>query len=54
LRLVEQAAVSEEVTSALRHELRDRMTAVRNGAFYVQRRRRIARRAPPAHHLARS
>jgi signal transduction histidine kinase len=38
LRLVEQAAVAEEVMSALRHDFRNRMTAVRNGAFYVQRR----------------
>lgn len=38
LRLVEQAAVAEEVMSALRHDFRNRMTAVRNGAFYVGRR----------------
>lgn len=38
LALVEQAAISEEILSAVRHSLNNRFSTVRNAAFYVRRR----------------
>jgi signal transduction histidine kinase len=38
LRAAELAAVAEEVASVLRHDLRNKLAAIRNAAFYVRRR----------------
>lgn len=38
LSAAEQAAVAEEVLSALRHDLRNRFAIVRNASFYIKRR----------------
>jgi signal transduction histidine kinase len=38
LRLVEHAAVAEEILAGLRHDIGNRLAAVRNAAFYIRRR----------------
>jgi signal transduction histidine kinase len=38
LRGVELAAVAEEVASVLRHDLRNKLAAIRNASFYIRRR----------------
>lgn len=38
LALVEQAAIAEEILAALRHAMGNRLSTIRNAAFYVRRR----------------
>src|SRR5688572_3603252 len=38
LAAVEQAAITEEVQSSLRHELRNKFAAIRNASFYLKKR----------------